>query len=224
VRYLIFNADDFGASRGINRGIVEAHAEGVITSTSLMVNMRATAEAIELARDHPHLDVGIHVNFTNEGENPVVDVSDVAACEGELEAQFELFVRLLGRLPTHIDSQHNIHFRKHLLPLFTKLADRYGLPLRGRGRARYFGNFYGQWDGESHPEHVSVDSLCQMLASLEDSVAEIGCHPGYQDPDFETVYSAEREVELQTLRSSRLTAFLREAGFRTIGFRDLGAL
>jgi predicted glycoside hydrolase/deacetylase ChbG (UPF0249 family) len=189
-----------------------------------MINMPATAEAIELAREFPYLDVGIHVNFTNEGEKPVVDVSDVQACKAELTAQFDLFVGLLARLPTHIDSQHNVHFRKHLLPVFSELAERNGLPLRGHGRARYFGNFYGQWDGESHPEHVSVDSLCQMLASFEDSVTEIGCHPGYQDPDFETVYSAEREVEVQTLRSPRLAAFLRETGFQTIGFRDLEGL
>jgi predicted glycoside hydrolase/deacetylase ChbG (UPF0249 family) len=45
MKYCIVNGDDFGASRGINRGIVEAHCHGVLTSTSLMVNMPATEEA-----------------------------------------------------------------------------------------------------------------------------------------------------------------------------------
>jgi len=49
-RYLIVNGDDFGASRGINRGIVQAHSRGILTSTSLLVDSPWSAEAAELAR------------------------------------------------------------------------------------------------------------------------------------------------------------------------------
>ena len=45
MKYLIVNADDFGASRGINRGILEAHQRGILSSTSLMVNRAASEEA-----------------------------------------------------------------------------------------------------------------------------------------------------------------------------------
>ena len=52
MRYVIVNADDFGSSEGINRGIIEAHETGIVTSASLMVNAPATEAAVELARDH----------------------------------------------------------------------------------------------------------------------------------------------------------------------------
>src|SRR4051812_27720069 len=47
---LIFNADDFGASTGVNRGILECHTRGVVTSTSLIVTGRAVQEAISMSR------------------------------------------------------------------------------------------------------------------------------------------------------------------------------
>jgi chitin disaccharide deacetylase len=59
-RYLTFNADDFGASTGINRGIVECHTRGVVTSASLMVEGRAVHEAVAISRDCPALSVGLH--------------------------------------------------------------------------------------------------------------------------------------------------------------------
>src|SRR2546430_6336748 len=66
VKYLIVNADDFGASRGINRGIIEAHQRGVLTSTSLLVNAAASGEAAELSRSAPGLSVGLHADVRDE--------------------------------------------------------------------------------------------------------------------------------------------------------------
>ncbi len=53
MKHLIVNADDFGYSRGINRGIVEAHERGIVTSTTMMVNAPATGEAVELRAPLP---------------------------------------------------------------------------------------------------------------------------------------------------------------------------
>ena len=53
MKYLIVNGDDFGASHGINRGIVEACRNGILTSASLMVRESAAAEAADYARQHP---------------------------------------------------------------------------------------------------------------------------------------------------------------------------
>ncbi len=58
---LIVNADDFGLTSGVNRAIIELHAAGLVTSTSLMARAGATDEAIELARTTPSLGVGCHV-------------------------------------------------------------------------------------------------------------------------------------------------------------------
>jgi chitin disaccharide deacetylase len=61
VRRLIINADDFGFTPGVNRAIVEAHQHGVVTSSTLMANGRAFADAVSLAKTLPDLSVGCHV-------------------------------------------------------------------------------------------------------------------------------------------------------------------
>lgn len=70
MRRLIVNADDFGYTSGVNRAIVESHIRGVVTSSTLMANGGAFAEAVELARTVPKLSVGCHVVLV-DGE-PVV--------------------------------------------------------------------------------------------------------------------------------------------------------
>src|ERR1044072_1800971 len=62
-RLLIVNADDFGLSDAVNKGIVEAHEDGVVTSTSLMARRPAAAQAVGLARGLPSLAVGLHVDI-----------------------------------------------------------------------------------------------------------------------------------------------------------------
>ena len=68
-RWLIVNADDFGASRGVNQGICEAHDAGVVSLTSLMVTMPAAEEAVELARQRPGLSLGRN---PNSGAGPTI--------------------------------------------------------------------------------------------------------------------------------------------------------
>jgi hopanoid biosynthesis associated protein HpnK len=62
-RRLIVNADDFGRSSGINQAVIRAHREGILTTSSLMVNEPACAEAVALARDNPRLGVGLHLTL-----------------------------------------------------------------------------------------------------------------------------------------------------------------
>ncbi|HDN80491.1 MAG TPA: ChbG/HpnK family deacetylase, partial [Chloroflexi bacterium] len=63
-RYLIVNADDFGRSPGVNRGIIKAYREGIVSSTSVMTNQPYFEEAASLLRDHPSLGAGVHLVFT----------------------------------------------------------------------------------------------------------------------------------------------------------------
>jgi chitin disaccharide deacetylase len=225
VKYLIVNADDFGASSGINRGILEAHRRGILTSTSLMVNMPAAAEAMVLSREVPDLGIGLHVNFTNESEGPVVDIADTGACGEELTRQFNQFNELMGRRPTHIDSHHHVHRRSNLLPLFLDLAGREGLPLREHSRVRYFKRFYGQWNDGSHPEWIGTENLVRMLAAdLSDGFTELGCHPGYVDPAFQSLYNIEREVEMRTLCDPLVRDWLTGSGVRLINFGAVAKL
>ena len=61
MKYLIPNADDFGFTRDVNDGIVEAHCHGILTATTLMATGAAFDHAVELARENPELDIGVHL-------------------------------------------------------------------------------------------------------------------------------------------------------------------
>src|SRR3990172_5686554 len=93
-KYLIFNADDFGASTGVNRGILECHARGVVTSASLMVTGRAVHEAVSIGRDHPALSIGLHWDVWGEDEREF-DIDDVRAVREEFHRQIDQFHSLL---------------------------------------------------------------------------------------------------------------------------------
>ena len=126
-KWLIVNADDFGASAGVNRGIIEAHARGIVTSASFMVTGRAAAEAVELARDHPDLALGLHWDVGGEDERDF-DLRDHAAVRDEFRRQLECFHDMLGRPPTHLDSHRHAH--REIRKLFQELVEPLGVPLR----------------------------------------------------------------------------------------------
>lgn len=223
-RYAIFNADDFGYSRGINRGIVRAHEAGVVTSTTFIVNGSAAAEAVRVARDLPTLSVGLHVNFTNEAQC-FVDLEDPRAIRSELRTQFDRYRQLVGGLPTHLDSHQHIHRDRRVRPHFEELADEFRLPLRDRPPVVFKGGFYSQWEyGVPDRTKVSLPALERILRrELTEGIYEMSCHPGYVDPEFECVYHQDREWELETLCDPRLPGILEDAGISLIGYRELPA-
>jgi chitin disaccharide deacetylase len=214
MKNLVVNGDDFGASRGINLGIIEAHQRGILTSASLMVDAPASAEAADLGRRQPTLGVGLHVVL----EPP----ANSATQQAEVERQLQRFIELTGQRPTHIDTHHNVHREEHLLPVFRALAERYEVPLRGHCGVHHIAMFYGQWDGETHLEHVSPGWLARIFADeLEEGFNELCCHPGYVDADLASSYSLERQTELATLCDPEIAALLSEHNIRLVTFREV---
>ena len=60
---IIINADDFGLCKGVNAAVLKAHTEGILTSTTIMANMSAANEAVQIAKKLPNLGVGVHLNL-----------------------------------------------------------------------------------------------------------------------------------------------------------------
>ena len=223
MKYLIVNADDFGASPGINRGIWEAHQRGILTSTSLLVNRAASEAAAALGHAAPELSIGLHVDLRNEGPPSATDFPH--RVREELHAQLRRFEELLGRPPTHLDSHHNVHRDPQLLPHFVELAADYGVPLREHSSVRYFSKFYGQWGGRTHLEQISPESLARMLETeIAEGLTEVSCHPGYADPDYPGSYALEREAELRTLCDPLMREVLAAHGIQLTNYSRLGEL
>lgn len=220
-KYLIVNADDFGASAGINRGIIDCHTRGIVTSTSLMVTGQAVHEAVQLSREYPELAIGLHWDVTGEDDR-AFDLDNLSLVREEFDRQLDRFHHLLGRLPTHVDSHQHVHREEHLMPLFTEMVEPIGVPLRGDGRVNVVGGFYAQWEWMvTNLEYVSVPFLQWILREeVLDGWTEISCHPGYRSPEFASVYDSERETEVQTLCDLRIRATIEELGLRLMSYAD----
>ncbi|HYY47060.1 MAG TPA: ChbG/HpnK family deacetylase [Thermoplasmata archaeon] len=221
-KYLIVNGDDLGASPGINRGIVEAHERGILTSASLLVTTPHAEPAARQVADLPELSLGLHADLREELNQPSEGFQAIGA---SLQRQFSRFEELVGRPPTHIDSHHNVHRDPRALPHFLTLAHDHGLPLREHSPIRHYSKFYGQWGGQSHLEQVSVEALERMIRSeFGDGITELGCHPGYVDAGHVTSYRREREAELRTLCDPRIRRLLAEEGIALVGFHQVARM
>ena len=215
MRRLIVNADDFGLATGVNMGIIQAHVSGILTSTSLMVDRPAAAEAARLARAHPTLSVGLH--YVEDG--PEIDEP------GHLDRTFALqlarFRELTGSDPTHVDSHHHVHMTR--MSRFAPLVAPLGVPLRGDGRVHYVGEFYAQPQrGVVELERVRTPFLLALLAraDLTAEFTELGCHPARLTGDLHSSYAAEREVELATLTEPRLRGRIEGLGLTLASYHD----
>jgi predicted glycoside hydrolase/deacetylase ChbG (UPF0249 family) len=229
-RYLIVNADDFGQSPGVNRGVIAAHEHGIVTSASLMVRWPAAAAAAAYGRAHPRLSLGLHFDLSEwafRGET-WVRVYEVAT-EGDLQAvaeeaarQLAAFRRLVGHDPTHLDSHQHVHRKGPANAVLAELARDLGVPLRScQSEIRYCGDFYGQTGkGASLPEAISVDRLIGILVTLPSGHTELACHPGLGD-DLDTMYGRERAEEVKALCDLRVRAALTAERIELRSFADI---
>jgi predicted glycoside hydrolase/deacetylase ChbG (UPF0249 family) len=214
MKSLIVNGDDFGSSHGVNHGIIVAHEQGVLTSTSMMVDLPASLEAAQLGADHPSLGIGLHVVLESPGDAP--------PREEEVKRQLDRFIELTGHLPTHIDTHHNVHRDPRVLPALLAVSEQHSLPLRGHCGVRHISTFYGQWDGETHLESVSPAALARIVATdVEDGFNELCCHPGYVNGELASSYLLERRAELDTLCDPATAALLREQEISLVTFREV---
>jgi hopanoid biosynthesis associated protein HpnK len=152
VRNLIVNADDLGWTQGVNRGIAEAHRNGIVTSASLLANGKAFASAVDLVRATPGLGVGVHLNLSDGApvsarEQVKSLVNEAGMLEGgpeslllrlarrglaldEVEREWEAQIRKArgaGVQPTHLDGHKHVHMLPGLFEIALRLAKRHGI-------------------------------------------------------------------------------------------------
>jgi predicted glycoside hydrolase/deacetylase ChbG (UPF0249 family) len=212
------NADDFGMSPGVTAGIIEAHTQGIVTSTSMLVNTPYSPAAAAAGREHPGLSIGLHARLTYENGVAALDFDDTELCRAELRRQLARFTELAQGPPTHLDSHHHVHRDPRLRHLFAELAEEHSLVLREHSSIRYLSSFYGQWGGSTHPEQISAQNLCALIDGLGEGTTELSCHPGRVDDELESAYSEEREIELVALCAPEVRQRLTQNQVDLIGF------
>jgi predicted glycoside hydrolase/deacetylase ChbG (UPF0249 family) len=140
LRQLVINADDFGFTRDVNAGIVHAHREGVLTSTTLMANGEAFEDAVRLAHETPTLDIGCHLVLVQGislitgrpfPETPRGVLSALVRRDldlyAELRAQIEKIIGS-GISPSHLDSHKHTHIVPSVFNVVVRLAQEFRIP------------------------------------------------------------------------------------------------
>lgn len=241
---IIINADDFGYSNGVNYGIIDAHKNGILTSTTCLTNMPGFEHAINLANDNPELGIGIHLSLTcgrpliNNSYSLVDsngDFRDLSHYEqkyyinvdelyNEWKAQIEKFLST-GLTPTHLDSHHHVNNLELIKPIFLKLASEYNLPIRNNlGEKNKFPQYKMVDYFEYHPETIlnSIEVIKDQYKEYES--IEIMCHPAYIDKFLRdhSSFVMPRIEELDILTSDHAkNTFNAQNGISLINYSEL---
>jgi chitin disaccharide deacetylase len=134
VKRLIVNADDFGFTRDVNQGILQAHREGILTATTLMATGAAFDDAVRLAKETPTLDVGCHLVVVGEPPFPMTVGKLVPAVLMGRIAIYDAFAAQVRRIldagisPTHLDTHKHTHLLPQVLEAVGRVSEEFRIP------------------------------------------------------------------------------------------------
>lgn len=230
---LIVNADDFGLSEGVNKGIILAHNQGIVTSTTAMVTMPWIDHAVSLLQDAPGLKVGLHLNMTlgkpltecpslvkgngdfyKPKENPDVSLFAQEEIKKEFLAQYDLFLLKFKMKPTHLDTHLYSHQKYGIVgKIVSELSERLMIPVRDQETKGFSRVLFLDWFKVLANENIG-DILEKMNEHFEDfskcKVAELMVHPAIVDEYLMNIssYNAQRSVELAALTDEKMKKFV----------------
>jgi predicted glycoside hydrolase/deacetylase ChbG (UPF0249 family) len=206
---LLVVADDLGYDPAIDQGILEAHARGIVTAASALVDGSLAGAALAAAPDT--LGLGLHLALpagTREEE-----------AGREIVRQLRLFEDIRGAPPVHVDGHKHVHAEPPVLAALLRIAGPLRLRIRAldgamRDRIRLSGaracdHFLG--DAALRPCWTPA-RLLAAVAQLPAGTTEIMMHPGLRPTHARTSFGAEREVELAAAVDPGVLDALRGAG------------
>lgn len=210
MKYLIINADDFGYSKIFNASILALIKNGLISSTTVMVNWitdkqaEQVSELSALTKSH-NLSIGLHLEFSDDNFKP------------EIERQYGRFFSIFGFKPSHIDL-HKSTFLKEAHPIIMEFCKEKNLPCRNH-KIGVVGVVKTQNEVLSGTG-MSFDELKATVETFRDSESyEILFHPGSYDPNCKSSLNKERELDMKKIE--KINPFLKENNIKLISYIDL---
>ena len=233
---IVFNADDFGLSEGVNNGIIAAYQNGVVKSTTLMANGLAFDHAVALAHANPGLSVGIHLVATYGHSFVSVNTNLVDANNRFKRDQFEsalftntedLFDEWCAQIDfvskhisiTHFDSHHHTHMHPSLKDVVARIHQKYGLPYRSDAALE---KTSFKLDGNFYKEALSLDTIRAIIDNNTEDL-DVMTHPGFVDETLlnTSSYTTHREHEHSLLTSKALKDLLNEKEIEICSYESI---
>jgi predicted glycoside hydrolase/deacetylase ChbG (UPF0249 family) len=227
---LILNADDYGYDPAVSRGIAKSMREGVVSSTTMIVNSPHSEAA---ARDASGLAIGLHLNLVRfqSVSEPARELNETSALsvdfvQRETDAQLERLRALLGRDATHVDVHKHAHQDAAVLEGLCRAARARNLAVRSidaamRARIRAYGvrtndAFLGDAGATAYWTLARWNE--QLDLAPRDGVVELMCHPGYTPSHVKSGYGVQRETELATFVAPEARAALAARGLTLVSW------
>ncbi|MCC0668088.1 Chitooligosaccharide deacetylase ChbG [Clostridioides difficile] len=240
---IIINADDFGYCEAVNYGIISAHNNGIVKSTSMMANMPGVEHGVKLLKENRDLNCGVHMTLScgrpllsnlktivdKEGffirriTDKIIKKMDYDEIYRELCAQIDR-VKELGIDISHLDSHHHIHTLVNLKPIIEKIVNKYNLPIRGGFEYDLEYSKIVPLIDSFYKENVSEEYFIKNIEEImKYDVVDIMSHPAFLDDYIlnSTSYAIDRTKEHKILTSKKVREFLRENGLVISSYRDI---
>ncbi|HBF0727895.1 TPA: chitin disaccharide deacetylase [Clostridioides difficile] len=240
---IIINADDFGYCEAVNYGIISAHNNGIVRSTSMMANMPGVEHGVGLLKENKTLNCGVHMTlscgrpllsnlktivdkdgfFIRRITDEIIEKMDCDEIYRELCAQIDR-VKGLGIDISHLDSHHHIHTLVSLKPVIEKIVTKYNLPIRGGFEYNLEYSKVVPLIDSFYKENVSEEYFIKNIDEImKYDVVDIMSHPAFLDDYIlnSTSYAIDRTKEHKILTSKKIKEFLEKNGLVISSYRDI---
>lgn len=240
---IIINADDFGYCEAVNYGIISAHNNGIVRSTSMMANMPGVEHGVGLLKENKTLNCGVHMTlscgrpllsnlktivdkdgfFIRRITDEIIEKMDCDEIYRELCAQIDR-VKGLGIDISHLDSHHHIHTLVSLKPVIEKIVIKYNLPIRGGFEYNLEYSKVVPLIDSFYKENVSEEYFIKNIDEImKYNVVDIMSHPAFLDDYIlnSTSYAIDRTKEHKILTSKKVKEFLEKNGLVISSYRDV---
>lgn len=219
MRKLIINADDCNLTPGVTRGILLAHDQGIVTSTTLLANLPLEERTVKEVKKRKALGIGLHLNVTlgfplvSPGRIPSLVQSDGRfrrpadylkkmpsrkEVVREYGAQILLFEKRFRRKPDHLDTHHHLHDHPLFFAAVSEIARGWKVPVR-RCRIFQLSEYAKRIHGLKTTDYLfgnlearyiwQAESFLGIVRNLPEGTSEIGCHPGFCDRQLREISS-----------------------------------
>lgn len=228
MKKLIINADDFGYRSLINKGIIYAHKNGLVKSTSMLVDRDAFDEAVFLAKENPNLGIGLHIDldkfFIIDHDAGIAKgwidnkMPDISIIKSDIKRQIDKLLST-GINIDHFDSHHHTHLYPEIINIVIELCKEYNI-----FAMRFFDRFYSDKNFAGKIKKILIGNNIKVpdyfiegwyYGNVDEaqSVTEIMTHPGYGE--------IWRETEIGPCCDTMLSEYCQRNDIKIIKFSEI---